>query len=125
MSIALDYVRVSDNLRVKRGCGKEKVREEDHCRFCLRPARIRSLTRHHLVPRSYFNNFGYKYLRDSDANLIPLCREDHDLIHDPIMGGMARTMLRKLLTQGEIAFMIQVRGIDWTNSTYPLSAGSD
>lgn len=121
--------RVSESLRVRRDSGWQKVREEGHCRMCLRPATVRKLTRHHLVPQAYFNCRGgtgtqWRYLRDVDANVVGLCRDDHDLIHSIEWGEFAKIFLRNSLTQEEIAFMIQVRGLEWVNRFYPSVLGS-
>ena len=123
MSIALDYVRVSENLRVKRGCGKEKVKAEGHCRMCRRPHSVRPLTKHHLVPCRFFRRHPqWRLLRDCDPNLIPLCWQDHENIElSDRNGGLPyRRMLRRLMTQAEISFVIQVRGRDWLEQRYPL-----
>lgn len=127
-------ITVSPSLRYKSGAGKNKVRAEGHCRMCRRaaaeltdlagrPDAIRLMTRHHLVPQEFFRiHPEWKHLRGCDANVVPLCRSCHDLVELPDwMGGRDhRHMLRKVITQAEIAFVIQVRGLDWLESRYPL-----
>ena len=67
---------------VYRDGGRSKVEEEGRCRLCLRDQRIRPLTRHHVVPKRWFRSRGLpNSLRDADANIVPLCRPCHDLIH--------------------------------------------
>lgn len=100
----------------------DKVRAEGHCRMCLRPAAVRPLTRHHLVPQRWFlrqrHDRRWVAYRNLAANIIPLCRLCHDDVeHD--LG--ARKMLRKMLTQEEIAFAWAVRGPEWLNHRYPRS----
>lgn len=126
------YVAVSENLRFKRDSGKEKLRREGCCRMCLRPSAeladlwmrpdaIRVMTRHHLVPQRWFNvHKEWIHLRDCDANIVPLCRACHDLVELRNGSGSShRRMLRRLLTQAEISFIIQVRGYRWFEGTYP------
>lgn len=127
------YIRVSEGLRYKRDCGREKVQAEGHCRMCLRPSAelvdlwqrpdaVRVMTRHHLVPKRYFKQNGYEHLRDVDANLVPLCRACHNLVERRgDEGRIARRMLRRLLTQTEIAFVLQMRGKAWLDIRYPIS----
>ena len=130
------YVSISESLLAKRDGGKIKVQWEQHCRMCLRavaelrdlpgrPDAIRVMTRHHLVPKLWFrNNPTWRDLRDCDANIVPLCRPDHDFIHDPdaVVRRQARVMLRRALSQAEISFAIQARGKDWFEKEYPLGA---
>ena len=132
--MTIGYLRVSDGLRINRDSGREKLRRERVCRMCARPSAeleelwhrpdaVRILTRHHLVPKRFFKHFPeWKHLRDCDGNVVPLCRPDHDLIHsrDGAVRLQARAMLRRSLTQEEIAYMVQVRGIEWVNNKYPL-----
>lgn len=100
--------------------GLVKLRE-GQCRMCRRPWKVRPPTRHHLVPLRWFLSSGgaaYRQIRNSNANIIPICRPCHDLIEkrDPI----ARRMLRKLLTQAEVAFAIRLRGRVWLDREYPV-----
>lgn len=83
------------------------------CRMCGRPKYVRPLTRHHLVPQRWFRaNPHLRDVRSASANLIPLCRPCHDEVdnRDEWERLEARKMLRRSLTQTEIAFAIQVWG---------------
>jgi hypothetical protein len=120
-------ISISPSLLSYRNGGRWKMDREGRCRMCLEPRRkagVRMLTRHHLVPRSWFAiNFGdplpYKAVRvrDCDANMIPLCVRCHDAVETD---SMARAMLRKVLGQNEVAFGIQLRGKDWFDRRYPV-----
>lgn len=115
---------VSKTLRVGRDSGKVKLREEGICRMCLRSHAVRRLTRHHLVPQSMFTwgrfgfpgTAGWRLLRDADANIVPLCRQCHDEVE---LNASMRRFLRRVLTQAEIAFCIQVAGKEWFDRRYP------
>lgn len=105
---------------------EHKMRAEGHCRMCLRPASVRPitrLTRHHIVPESWFLRQPphLREIRNAHANIVPLCRPCHDLVdnRDEEERIIARRMLRRTFSQSEIAFAVQVRGIDWLNETYP------
>lgn len=125
---------ISDSLLFRSGGGKVKVQKEGHCRMCGRavaelralvdhPEAVRIMTRHHLVPQHWFrNNPEYQRLKGCDANIVPLCRSCHDLVELPDWkGGFEyRRELRGLLTQAEVAFVIQMRGRDWLELRYPL-----
>ena len=104
--------------------GAQKVYAEGRCRMCQRPNRVRPLTRHHLVPLRWFLSGGGQHLRmvrNANANIIPLCRPCHDLVEQD---QDARRMLRKLLTQQEIAFAVRTIGLRWFNHRYPQSEDS-
>lgn len=62
-----------------------------------------------------------RIIRNAHANIIPLCRPCHDLVdnreHDERR--QARRHLRRSLSQAEISFIIQVRGMNWLNHHYP------
>jgi hypothetical protein len=138
----MHVVAVSTNLIVKRNSGRAKVAQEKRCRMCLherdvrwpayisdpetpewirkqlKPAHARQLTRHHLVPQSWFSVQPPEVytLCHVDANIVPLCRRCHDQVeHDE----MARAMLRKVLGQDEIAFCVQLMGLEWFDRRYP------
>ena len=101
----------------------DKVRAEGHCRMCLRSMEVRPLTRHHLIPQRWFlrqrHDRRWASWRNLSANIIPLCRPCHDDVeHD--LG--ARRMLRRVLTQEEIAFAVSVLGPEWLNRRYPHSS---
>ena len=93
------------------------------CRMCLRPAHVRLLTRHHLVPASWFlrQPLPLRMIRNAHANIVPLCRPCHDRVdtRDPMEHIPARRELRRSLAQQEIAFAIQVRGRAWLEREYP------
>lgn len=118
---------VSPSLVVHRNGGSAKLAEEGQCRMCLRPPPIldpwapeyaRKLTRHHLIPQSWFRarSMKVRQLSNADANIVPLCRRCHDDVEDD---EAARKMLRKVLTQAEVAFVIQMLGQEWIDRRYP------
>jgi hypothetical protein len=138
-------ISVSESLLTKRNRGKLKLKEEGRCRMCQRPraktvfnphtrnptvdvelspAGARVLSGHHMVPKRWFRfqPIAVKNLRDVDANIVPLCRVCHDDVECPekALRTIARRELRKLLTQEEITFVIQVRGKSWLDTHYPL-----
>ncbi len=95
---------------------------EGKCRMCLRPADVRALTLHHLVPEAWFRRHRkLRLVRNVAANLIPLCRDDHDLVERE---ATARSQLRRLLAPDEVAFAIQTAGRDWLDASYPLTGQS-
>lgn len=112
--------------------GRVKCASERRCRMCQRTVGelphddvVRQITRHHLVPLRWFMREGqaFRAIRNSNANIIPLCRKCHDDIEDgkdKAARRQARRMLRQVLTQKEIAFAVKLRGINWLNATYPL-----
>ena len=83
------------------------------------------LTRHHLVPESWFlrQPFHLRQIRNAHANIIPLCRDHHDLVESrhPVVRLEVRRLLRASMTQEEIAFAIQIRGREWLDSEYPVA----
>ena len=100
--------------------GWNKLTVEQHCRMCGRHRSVRPLTRHHLVPLRHFESAPgrrYRMVRNANANIAPLCRICHDLVESRDM--IARRMLRRLLTQQEIAFIVRVRGKEWLDRRYP------
>lgn len=96
---------------------------ETICRMCTRPREVRPLTRHHLVPESWFlkQPLPLRLIRNAHANIVPLCRPCHDRIdsREEYVRLEARRYLRRSLSQQEIAFAIQVRGRAWLNHHYP------
>lgn len=87
--------------------------------MCLRPQEGRPgsprwLTRHHVVPKSWCDDHDIPFrVRDAEANIIPLCGSCHRAVE---RDEYARRMLRKVLTQAEIAFAIHLatkRWFDW------------
>jgi len=95
-----------------------KVSREGHCRMCLRHGSVRQLSRHHLIPQQWWRQKGQlvSRLRNAGANIVPLCRPCHDEVE---RDRESRRMLRRVLTQEEIAFVIDVRGEQWFNHRYP------
>lgn len=113
--------KVSTDLFWNSGSGIAKLHAEGRCRMCQRENRVRQLTRHHLVPVRWFMSVEgrrYREVRNANANIIPLCRWCHDLIEHG--DKIARRMLRRLLTQQEVAFAVRIRGIEWLNREYPI-----
>lgn len=119
-------ITVSSSLVRRRGRGRRKIAEEAACRMCLRPHRVRPLTRHHLVPERFFRfqPAPTRHLVHVDPNIVPLCRPCHDLVEEPDkqVRTEARRMLRRTLAQEEVTFMIQVRGLPWVDAHYPAGA---
>lgn len=114
---------VNPTLIVQRGKGWIKCREEGCCRMCRRSSMIRPLTRHHVVPLSWFRNRErFAPLRHVDANIVPLCAPCHRDIERRTPH--ARTELRRLLSNVEIAFVIQVAGQQWLDDRYPSNGRS-
>lgn len=130
--------QVSSSLLRFRGGGREKCRQENRCRMCLRPrgpetlhefedevARglihrlgSRPLTRHHLLPLWWFKRQPppTRAVRSVDANIVPLCRICHDDVENEEEG---RRMLRRVLGGDEVAFAIQLATEAWMDSRYP------
>jgi HNH endonuclease. len=100
-----------------------KIGTDPICRMCLRPGRVRQITRHHLVPDSWFRRQpdSLRTIRNAHANIVPLCRPCHDRVdsRDLEERAEARRHLRRSLAQQEIAFAIQVRGREWLDENYP------
>lgn len=98
-----------------------KMQGEGHCRMCQRPAHVRPLTRHHLVPEGWFRTqpLELRVYRNAHANIVPLCRPCHDLVHDRLDSRPGRVLLRRSMTQAEIAFVIAVRDRAWLEAEYP------
>jgi hypothetical protein len=93
------------------------------CRMCLRPRHVRPLTRHHLVPVWWFRKHPHLWVYNSvTANLVPLCRPCHDTVDNRKRSDRrdARRLLRRSLSQQEIAFAIAVAGKAWLDLEYPL-----
>lgn len=87
------------------------------CAWIKRAGGARKITRHHLVPQSWFRTRGLPHtIRDADANIVPLCTNCHRSVENDIW---ARRMLRKVLTQTEVSFVIQLRGKPWLDRVYP------
>lgn len=93
--------------------------------MCLRPDRVRPLTRHHVIELSWWirQPLQLRVFRNAWANVVPCCRQCHDYLHskDPEEREEARRMLRRTFTQQEIAFAIAVRSKRWLDDSYPAS----
>ena len=120
---ALGYWQLSEGLRDNRLSGRDKVLMERKCRLC---PESEELTRHHLVPHSWFitDTVGgaFRPIRNANANIVPLCASCHrivDGIRDPVGRLQKRSALRAALGTNEIAFIIQVRGQEWLDEHYP------
>lgn len=122
--------------------GKTKLSEEGRCRMCLTPRASRGerqLTRHHIVPQSWFSDriaragadlrlhadrdwlairdeqARIRQLRDCDDNIVPLCVACHRAVESD---DAARAMLRKVLGSAEVAFALSTRGRAWFDLRY-------
>lgn len=102
---------------------KHTARKMEHSLCRMGSVRCEKTTRHHLVPEAWFlqQPLHLRQIRNAHANIIPLCREHHDLVESrhPVVRLEARRLLRVCLTQEEIAFAIQVRGRTWLDFEYP------
>jgi 5-methylcytosine-specific restriction endonuclease McrA len=102
---------------------QHKILAEGQCRMCGRAHRVRPLTRHHLVPESWFLSqpLPLRLIRNAHANIVPLCRPCHDRVDSREADERtdARRELRRCLGQAEIAFAISVRGKSWLDRYYP------
>lgn len=133
LSGGLRTIYVSESLLRFRGGGREKVRQEARCRMCLRPRGpdtraeaiskdfppgVRALTRHHIVPQSWFKGQppATRAIRSVDANVVPLCRQCHDEVEGDEEGCR---MLRRVLGTEEITFVLQTAGHPWLDRRYP------
>jgi 5-methylcytosine-specific restriction endonuclease McrA len=94
-------------------------RTEGCCRMCRRPAQVRPLTQHHIVPQAYFRQRKRLLpVRNVSANRVPLCRPCHDLVEQD---ETARRELRRLLAPDEITYVIQTAGRRWLDERYPAA----
>jgi 5-methylcytosine-specific restriction endonuclease McrA len=113
--------QISEGLRDNRLSGREKVQIERKCRLC--PER-RTLTRHHLVPLSWFlsvQGARFRSIRNANSNIVPLCASCHrivDGVHDPVGRLQKRAALRSALGTNEVSFVLQVRGEVWFDEEY-------
>lgn len=119
VAVAARRQQVNPTLIVQRQKGWMKVNEEGQCRMCRRPNTVRILTRHHVVPQSYFRSRPkIAPLRHCDPNIVPLCTKCHRDVERQTPH--ARIELRRLLTNQEIAFALQIAGRIWLDRRYPL-----
>lgn len=91
-----------------------KFTAEGRCRLCLRPSRVRQLTRHRLVPGSMRGTYVVN-------NCVPLCRPCHDLVdhRDREIRDSARRMLRALLWPVEIGHILSRLSEKTFDARYP------
>ncbi len=86
--------------------------------MCLRPPSVRALTRHHIIPLSWFRDRPeLGPLRHSDANIVGLCEPCHQAVE--LRDDHARVELRRLLGANEVAFVLQVAGEWFLAARYP------
>lgn len=116
------FQRVNQTLAENTTSGRQKLTNEGRCRIC---GSQENLTRHHLVPMSWFlrRKMELRALRNANANIVPLCRSCHEVLdgREPVPRLQKRSTLRASLWPNEIAFILQVRGKDWLNFHYPVN----
>lgn len=114
--------RVSPSLAENRMSGRDKVYFERACRVC---GSRKDMTRHHMVPLSWFfseKGAPLRKIRNANANIVPLCESCHriiDGVRDPVGRLKLRAALRERLGPNEVAFILQVRGRAWFDQEYP------
>lgn len=114
--------QVSVSLRENRMSGRDKVLMERDCRIC---DSRKDMTRHHLVPLSWFfspRGAHLRSIRNANANIVPLCVTCHQIVdgtRDPVGKLKIRAALRERLGSNEVAFILQVRGQAWFDHHYP------
>lgn len=117
------FIRIPGRTLTSPKVTNHKMNAEGQCRMCGRSSIVRELTKHHLVPASWFLRQPYllRKIRNAHANIIPLCRPCHDLIdhRSEVERAPARRELRRCLGQAEISFAIQIRGKEWLDKEYP------
>lgn len=92
------------------GARDDKLRSEGQCRLCERPASVRKLTRHRLVP----GQFGGEYV---PKNVVPLCWQCHVEVESP--DAFSRRLLRPKLWFEETQHAKHIMGEQWFNAMYP------
>jgi hypothetical protein len=103
--------------------GIKKVAAEGRCRTCPATSATAEISRHHLVPQSWF--YGHPGVKgcNARANIVPLCLRCHRIV-DGSRASVARRLkrceLRETLTREEVAFVEHVRGRGWLDHHYPL-----
>lgn len=122
VSPAVKHSRISRSLIDNRMSGRDKVLMERVCRVC---GSWQDMTRHHLVPVSWFfspQGCHLRMIRNANANIVPLCEWCHRIVdgaRDPVLRLKKRAALRERLGANEVAFIIQVRGQEWFDEQYP------
>lgn len=89
-----------------------KLVAENACRLCERPAGVRKLTKHRLVPGRLGGAYEYR-------NVVPLCNSCHVAVENDVG---VRRMLRPKLWPIEVAHAISRCGKPWLDRTYPVPA---
>lgn len=111
---------------VDRNAGRDKVRREARCRACGLE-RISLLNRAHLVPKGQRGD-------DVDENIVPLCgsgtsgchgalTDHHKASWPSLLVGyqweVVATHLRRRLTKDEFKYILEKKGREWLDRTYP------
>jgi 5-methylcytosine-specific restriction endonuclease McrA len=102
----------------RRYSGRSYKLNEKACRLCRRPANVRPLTRHHLVPQRFAGRW-------DNENIVPLCRPCHDHVDGcaPRFRGrdkrLWRSMLRRAMRPGEVSYVRRMMGQQWLDRQYP------
>jgi 5-methylcytosine-specific restriction endonuclease McrA len=105
----------------RRYSGRSYKLNEGKCRLCERPANVRPLTRHHLVPQRYEGTW-------TNENIVPLCRRCHDQVDGcpPARTRrdkrLWRAMLRRAMKPGEVSHVRRMMGQEWLDREYPTHA---
>lgn len=108
-------------MSVPRQGARAKILREGRCRLCSVET---DLTKHHLVPESWFRRNLHVTGRHSVSNLVPLCRYCHGLVdgtRDNVLRVEKRRALRATLTPSERRFVRDKRGQAWLDHHYPLA----
>lgn len=111
-------------MSVPRQGAKAKIQREGRCRTC--PA-TEDLTKHHLVPESWFRRNPEFAGRHSVSNLVPLCRYCHGLVdgtRSDVLRTEKRRALRATLLPSEMRFVRAKRGQPWLDHHYPLATAN-
>lgn len=120
---AVKYRRRVERRARRRHTGRSYKLNEQACRLCKRPASVRPLTRHHLVPQRYRGCW-------ANQNIVPLCRRCHDQVDGcPPQRyrrdkRLWRSMLRRCLTPSEVSHVRRTMGQAWLDREYPLHSMS-
>lgn len=100
---------------------RAKLAQEGCCRICTATS---NLTRHHLVPESWFRKNSHVSGRHNPWNIVPLCVYCHRVVdgtNSSIRRREKRRALRATLTAREVGFVVAVRGGDWLDRNYPTT----
>lgn len=115
------HQRLNPSLADNSTSGRNKIWQEGRCRTC---GGTENLTRHHLVEHAWFvqRKPELRVLRNANANIVPLCTTCHEVVdgREPVLRLKKRAALRQALYANEVAFILQIRGRDWFELSYPL-----